>query len=94
MAAGEIEIYTTMFCPYCAGAKQLLGQKNVAYKEIAVDGKPELRRAMAERAAGRSSVPQIFFGDHHVGGCDELYALEKAGELDELLRRQAVGTSP
>ena len=88
MAVGEIEIYTTMFCPYCAGAKQLLNEKKVAFKEIGVDGKRELRAEMTERA-GATSVPQIFVGGQHIGGCDELYALEKAGKLDAILRENA-----
>ena len=86
MAAREVVIYTTMFCPYCHSAKALLAKKGVAFTEIAVDGQREARRAMSERAGGRTSVPQIFIGDAHVGGCDDLHALEGAGELDALLR--------
>jgi glutaredoxin 3 len=80
----KIVIYTTAWCPYCIRAKQLLGKKGVAYEEIAVDGKPELRSEMT-RKAGRTSVPQIWIDDFHVGGCDDLYALERAGKLDALL---------
>ena len=83
-----------MFCPFCAGAKQLLQQKNVSFKEIALDGKRELRQEMSERAGGRTSVPQIFIGTHHIGGCDEIYALEKAGKLDGLLQEHAAAGNP
>ena len=77
-------IYTTQWCPYCIRAKALLEQKGVDYEEISVDGKPELRAEMA-RKAGRTSVPQIWIDSTHVGGCDDLYALERAGKLDTLL---------
>ncbi|MBL4756279.1 MAG: glutaredoxin 3 [Rhizobiales bacterium] len=80
----EITIYTTMLCPYCHSAKRLLGEKNVAYSEIDVTFDPAGRRQMTE-LAGKTSVPQIFVGKTHVGGCDELYALEGNGELDKLL---------
>lgn len=79
-----VTIYTTRFCPFCVRAKQLLNYKNVAFDEITVDGQPQLRQEMA-RKAGRTSVPQIWIGSTHVGGCDELYALERAGKLDSLL---------
>lgn len=81
----EIEIYATMFCPFCYRAKRLFDDKGVAYREIDVTMRPDRRREMAERAGGRTSVPQIFIGDRHIGGSDELYALEAAGELDPLL---------
>ncbi|MED5611544.1 MULTISPECIES: glutaredoxin 3 [Pseudomonas] len=77
-------IYTTAWCPYCIRAKALLDSKGVAYEEIGVDGKPDLRAEMS-RKAGRTSVPQIWIGSTHVGGCDDLYALERAGKLDALL---------
>ena len=77
-------IYTTAWCPYCIRAKALLDKKGVAYEEIGVDGKPDLRAEMS-RKAGRTSVPQIWIGSAHVGGCDDLYALERAGKLDALL---------
>ena len=80
-----ITIYTTSTCPYCHAAKSLLWKKGVAFSEIDVTGKPADRRAMTDRAAGRTSVPQIFIGQQHVGGCDDLYALDEAGELDPLL---------
>ena len=79
-----ITIYTTSTCPYCHAAKALLKKKGLAYSEIDVTGRPAERRAMTERA-GRTSVPQIFIGDRHVGGCDDLYALEEAGQLDPML---------
>ncbi len=79
-----VVIYTTRFCPYCIRAKQLLSAKGVAFDEIAVDGNPELRHEMATKS-GRSTVPQIWIGERHVGGCDELYQLESAGQLDGLL---------
>ncbi len=81
----QVTLYTTSWCPYCAAAKSLLKKKGVAFEEIDVDGKPELRRAMTERAGGRTSVPQIFIGAKHVGGSDDLHALEARGELDKLL---------
>ncbi len=80
----EIVIYSSDWCPYCIRAKQLLGSKGVAYEEIKVDGRPEVRAEMT-RLAQRTSVPQIWIGATHVGGCDELYALERAGRLDALL---------
>ena len=88
MAAREVVIYTTMFCPYCHSAKALLAKKGIAFKEIAVDGQREARRVMSERAGGRTSVPQIFIGDEHVGGCDDLHALDRAGQLDAMLQAQ------
>lgn len=81
----EITIYTTQTCPYCRRAKELLQKKNLAYQEISVDGDFEARARMADRANGVSTVPQIFFGDTHVGGCDDLYELHYDGKLDLLL---------
>ena len=78
-------IYTTQFCPYCQAAKQLLRVKNVAFDEIAVDGDREGRATMTQRAGGRTTVPQIFIGERHIGGCDDLHDLERAGKLDALL---------
>jgi glutaredoxin 3 len=80
-----IEIYTTMTCPYCMRAKMLLQDKGVGFKEINVNSQPGLRQKMTERANGGYTVPQIFINDEHIGGCDELYALERAGKLDEKL---------
>ena len=82
----KIEIYTTLFCPYCIRAKQLLDAKQVDYEETDVTARLSLRRAMSERAGGRTSVPQIFINNRHIGGCDELLALEQAGQLDKLLK--------
>ena len=81
----NVEIYTTAYCPYCGWAKELLVKKGVPFKEIDVGGDRALRSAMTERANGRTTTPQIFIGDVHVGGCDDLYALEHAGKLDPLL---------
>ena len=81
-----VEIYTTPFCGYCRMAKQLLVRKGVAYTEIDVSADPARRAAMVERAGGRRTVPQIFVGETHVGGCDDLYALERAARLDPLLK--------
>ena len=80
-----VTIYTTQLCPYCDMAKQLLGRKNVPYEEIDVTGRSDLRETMRIKAGGRNSVPQIWIGDRHVGGCDDLYALDSRGGLDPLL---------
>jgi len=80
-----VVIYTKSWCPYCQDAKALLARKGVAFEEIDVDRKPDLQAAMAVRAHGRRSVPQIFIGETHVGGCDDLYDLDGAGKLDKLL---------
>ncbi|GAB4164779.1 MAG: glutaredoxin 3 [Rickettsiaceae bacterium] len=79
----KITIYTTTVCPYCVRAKALLSKKGLNYNEINVEDEQE-RNKMIEKAGGRRTVPQIFIGDYHVGGCDDLYALEKEGKLDEL----------
>ena len=84
----SIEIYTTRTCPFCIRAKQLLDQKGASYTEIDVGADPALRDKMTKRA-GKRSVPQIFVGTTHVGGCDELYALERSGKLDPLLKGAA-----
>lgn len=81
----KVTIYTTMLCPYCHMAKDLLKQKGAAFEEIDVNTQPGLRAQMRERAGGRNTVPQIWIGDRHVGGCDDLYALDRTGELDTLL---------
>jgi glutaredoxin 3 len=80
-----ITIYTTAWCPYCSAAKSLLKEKGAAFTEIDVERVPGARRTMVERAGGRTSVPQIFIGETHVGGCDDLYALNGAGKLEPLL---------
>lgn len=79
-----VTIFTTRYCPYCIAAKRLLDRKGVKYDEIAVDGNYALRAEMEQRS-GRYTVPQIWIGAHHVGGCDDLHALERAGQLDALL---------
>lgn len=81
----DVTIYTRLYCGYCARAKQLLDKKGVAYEEKDATDSPELRREMLARANGGTTFPQIFIGDTHVGGCDDLYALERAGRLDPLL---------
>lgn len=80
-----VEIYTTPLCGYCHAAKRLLTQKGAAFTEIDVSRDPSLRATMTRRSNGGRTVPQIFVGEMHVGGCDDLYALEQAGKLDPLL---------
>lgn len=80
----KVTIYATQICPYCSMAKQLLAKKGVAFDEIDVGGKPALRAEM-EAKSGRHTVPQIWIGDSHVGGCDDLYDLDGTGRLDALL---------
>jgi glutaredoxin 3 len=81
----NIDIYTKDYCPYCQRALALLKAKNVVFNQIKIDEKPKMRAPMIERANGRSTVPQIFVGKTHVGGCDDLMMLERDGELDALL---------
>ncbi len=81
----KITLYTKMLCPYCSGAKSLLKDKGQKYEEIDIGKNPDQRALMIKRASGASTVPQIFIGDDHVGGCDDLYALERSGKLDALL---------
>jgi glutaredoxin 3 len=82
----EVEIYTQSWCPYCARAMRLLAGKRVAFREIDAPNGSAERRESIRRSGGRTTVPQIFIGGRHVGGCDELVALERAGALDPLLR--------
>lgn len=84
----HIDIYTKGHCPYCHRAKALLTHKNMTFNEIKIDVNPALRPEMITRSNGGSTVPQIFINDHHVGGCDDLYALEAQGKLDSLLAAQ------
>ncbi|MCZ8334264.1 MAG: glutaredoxin 3 [Rhodobacteraceae bacterium] len=84
-ATKAVEIYTTPICPYCLAAKRLLTKKGVAFTEIDVSRDPDLRDAMTTRAQGRRTVPQIFIGGTHVGGCDDLHALDADGKLDPML---------
>ena len=79
-----VTIYTTSLCPYCHSAKELLSDKAVPFQEISAD-RADLREALQVKAGGRTSVPQIWIGGHHVGGCDDLYALEASGKLDAML---------
>jgi glutaredoxin 3 len=81
----EVTIYTRMMCGYCSAAKRLLERKGVAYTEHDASFSPELRKEMIQRANGRSTFPQIFIGDMHVGGSDDIHALDRAGKLDALL---------
>jgi len=83
-----VEIYTSPICGYCHAAKRLLNQKGVEYSEIDVIAHPDRKPEMIERANGRRTVPQIFVGGTHVGGCDDLYELEQAGKLDPMLADQ------
>lgn len=88
-AVAVVEIYSSMFCPFCWRAKGLLKEKGVEFTAIEIDGQSALRHEMSERADGRSTVPQIFIDNVGIGGSDELMALERSGELDRLLGREA-----
>lgn len=81
----KADVYTTMFCPYCVRALQLLRDKGVQINEIQAGADPDLRQEMMQRSNGGYTFPQIFIGETHVGGCDELYALERMGKLDPLI---------
>jgi len=82
----SVTIYTKSWCPYCSAAKRLLDDKGVAFTEIDIEKKPEARAEMIRKANGRTTVPQIFIGEKHVGGCDDLYALDDRGQLEPLLQ--------
>ena len=84
--SANVEIYTWTRCPFCIRAKALLDKKGVDYQEYVVDGDEAARDEMAQRANGKRSVPQIFINDLHIGGCDDIHALEAQGELDSLLK--------
>ncbi len=84
--AANVEVYIWTTCPFCIRAKALLDQKGVGYTEYAIDGDHQARDEMAERANGRRTLPQIFINDQHLGGCDDLYALDRQGKLDQLLQ--------
>ena len=86
----KVEIYTWRTCPFCIRAKHLLTQKGVQFTEYSIDGDEVARKKMAQRANGRRTLPQIFINDHHVGGCDDIYALDSVGKLDELLASEKV----
>ena len=81
----DVLLYTTSWCPYCLRAKQLLREKGVQWNEIDIEGNQSHRQAMKE-ASGRNTVPQIFINDQHIGGCDDLHALDAQGRLDTLLQ--------
>lgn len=81
----QVTIYTKAYCPYCVRAKSVLDNKGVSYQEIRIDEQPELRPEMISRAGGRTTVPQIFIGERHIGGCDDMLALDANGQLDPLL---------
>ena len=85
----KVEVYSTTYCPYCMRAKALLKSKGIKFEEIDVTGDPELRAKMVELAGGRQTVPEIFINGEIIGGCDELYALEHSGQLDQLLAQPA-----
>lgn len=84
--AAKVEIYTWRTCPFCIRAKHLLREKSVEFTEYSIDGDEAARAAMAKRANGRRTVPQIFINDRHIGGCDDIHALDAEGKLDELLK--------
>ncbi|HVC50994.1 MAG TPA: glutaredoxin 3 [Stellaceae bacterium] len=81
----QVEMYTTMWCPYCARARALFERKGVAFDEIDLDAEPNRRGEMMRRASGRRTVPQIFIDGEHIGGCDDMMALDRAGRLDPKL---------
>ena len=84
--APNVEIYTWQMCPFCIRAKHLLESKGIEYTEYKIDGDNAARAKMAERANGRRSLPQIFIDDVHIGGCDDIHALDRAGKLDAMLQ--------
>lgn len=81
----NVTIYTKPWCPYCDAARELLVGKGIDFTEIDISGKADLRAEMIQRASGRSTVPQVFVDDRHLGGCDDIYALDAAGKLDPVL---------
>ena len=85
----KVTIYTKPYCPFCIRAVDLLEKKGVAFTEIEAAFDPGKRQEMIQRAGGRATFPQIFVGDHHIGGCDDMMALERAGKLDALLTQDA-----
>ncbi len=87
MSTSTVTIYTKVYCPYCVRAKALLTQKGVEFEEFKIDEQPELRPQMIALAGGRTTVPQIFINGQHVGGCDDLHALDAQGQLDKLLQQ-------
>jgi len=88
-SAASVLMYCTAACPFCQSAEQLLVRKGAKIEKIRVDLRPELRAEMVQKAGGRRTVPQIWIGERHVGGCDDLYALDRQGKLDPLLEAQS-----
>jgi glutaredoxin 3 len=88
--AAKVEIYTWATCPFCIRAKSLLKNKEVYFIEYSIDGDENARNKMAQRANGRRSLPQIFINDDHIGGCDDIHALDRQGKLDELLAADSI----
>lgn len=86
----KVEIYTWATCPFCIRAKSLLKNKEVDFIEYSIDGDENARDKMAQRANGRRSLPQIFINDNHIGGCDDIHALDRQGKLDELLAADSI----
>jgi glutaredoxin 3 len=86
MSTVKVEIYTKDFCPYCIRAKELLHNKGVDFIEYTVGDDPVKRATLREKSRGSSTVPQIFIDGEHIGGCDDLYALDRSGKLDEMLK--------
>jgi len=89
MLVAKVEVYSTSYCPYCMRAKALLRSKGIEFAELDVTDNPGLRAKMVELAGGRRTVPEIFINGEIIGGCDELYALERSGELDMMLAQPA-----
>lgn len=89
MLVAKVEVYSTSYCPYCMRAKALLRSKGIEFAELDVTNNPGLRAKMVELAGGRRTVPEIFINGEIIGGCDELYALERSGELDMMLAQPA-----
>jgi glutaredoxin 3 len=85
MTSPDVKIYATGWCPYCQRAKQLLSEKKLAFTEINVEDDPKFRDEMMKKS-GRRTVPQIFIGERHIGGCDDLFALDRSGELDRIIQ--------
>ncbi len=83
----KVEIYTWQYCPFCIRAKALLDQKGINYEEHSIDGDQKARSIMIDRANGRKTVPQIFINDEGIGGCEELYSLESANQLEQLIKQ-------
>lgn len=90
IVVSNVTLYVTSICPYCVKAKQLLNKKGIPFTTINISENHQLRQDMIEKSGGRFTVPQIFVNDHYIGGCDDLYALDRTGELDHLLKENKV----